>query len=186
MATERRKSRIRSKIDELPKEVRLVVDGMLADVRYTYQEISDYLKGEGYEISRGSVFRYAQRSNNAAQRLLEAQAQTKALVEVIKKNPDADYTEGALQLISGALTQKLAATQEDFEEMPIDKACNILISLSRTKGYKDKIYSELTDKVSLALDEFKQQVFAEIAGSDPVLAERLAGFAESVAERIEK
>lgn len=184
MAKERKKTRIRSKIDELPKEIRLVVDGMLADVRYTYQEISEYLAGEGYEISRGSVFRYAQRSSRAAARLLEAQAQTKALVEVIKQNPDADYTEGALQMISSSLTQKIAAASEEFEELPINKACNILISLSKTKSYKDKVYSELTDKVQLALNEFKQQVFSEISDKDPVLAERLAGFAEGVAEKL--
>lgn len=185
MPKERKRSRVRSKIDELPPEIRLVVDGMLADVRYTYQEIAEYLCGEGYEISRGSVFRYAQRSANATARLIEAQEQTRALVEVIKKNPDADYTEGALQLISSSLTQKLAAAQEDFDGLPLDKACNILISLSKTKSYKDKVYTEVNGKVSAALAEFKQQVFAEIEGSDPALAARLAEFAERAAAAAE-
>lgn len=185
MGQQRQRKRVRSKIDELPSEVRLAVDGMLADVRYTYREISDYLAQQGYDISYGAVFRYAQRMNNATQRIIEAQEQTKAIIEAVKRNPDMDYTEGALQMISGGLTQKIAAAQEEFEEMPLDKAVSALISLSKTKSYKDKIYNELSGKVKTALDEFKNQVFAEIAEQDPALAKRINLFAEEFADKLE-
>lgn len=181
MPKERKRSRVRSKIDELPREVKLVVDGMLADVTYTYCDISEYLKEQGYEISYGSVFRYAQRTSNAAQRIIEAQEQTKAIIEVIKQNPNADYTEGALQMVSAGLTQKIAAAQEEFDNLSIDKAAKILIALTKTKSYKDKVYAELNDKMQAALSEFKAQVYNEIIDKDPMLAERLAGFAEKFA-----
>ncbi|MFR1618142.1 MAG: phage protein Gp27 family protein [Dysosmobacter welbionis] len=35
----------------------------------TYQEIADTLTGQGYEISRSAVGRYAMRHNSAARRL---------------------------------------------------------------------------------------------------------------------
>lgn len=182
MAKERKRTRVRSKIDELPREVKLVVDGMLADVTYTYKDISEYLCENGYEISYGAVFRYAQRTSNAAQRIIEAQEQTKAIIEIIKQNPNVDYTEGALQMVSAGLTQKIAAAQEEFENLSVDKAAKILISLTKTKSYKDKVYSELNEKMQAALESFKAQVYSEILDKDPMLAERLAGFAEQFAE----
>lgn len=180
-----KKQRVRAKIDELPRDVRFAVDGMLADVRYTYQEVSEYLEEQGYQVSKSAVGRYALRSKNAAQRIMEAQAQTKIIIDAVKENPDMDYTEGALQIIAGGLTQKIAAAQEEFDNMPIDKAVKALISLSRTKSYKDKIYTELSDKVKLALDSFRRQIFAEIADKDPALADRIVIFADEFAGKLD-
>ena len=93
MGRTRKKNRISSKIDELPSEIKGQVDVMLSDTSNSYQDVSGWLKEKGYEISKSSVGRYAVRSNTAAQRLLEAQSRTEALVNVVRKNPDADYTE---------------------------------------------------------------------------------------------
>ena len=98
MAKKRTRTRVSSKIDELPEALRVKVDVMLADTSNTYEYISQYLKQEGYEISKSSVGRYAMRSNTATQRLLEAQVQTEQLIRVVKDNPDADYTEAAIML----------------------------------------------------------------------------------------
>ncbi len=182
--SERRKTRTRSKIDELPQEIRLIVESMLANVTYSYQDISDYLKGQGYDVSRSSVGRYAVKTNNATKRVLEAQAQVAAIVEAVKKNPDLDYTEGTMQMIAGGLTQRIAVAQEEWDEMDLNKAVQNLIALSRAKGYKDKVYSELSKKLDLALTGFKQQIFEEISDKDPHLAQRLIFFAEDFAERI--
>ena len=63
MAKKRTRTRVSSKIDELPEALRVKVDVMLADTSNTYEYISQYLKQEGYEISKSSVGRYAMRSN---------------------------------------------------------------------------------------------------------------------------
>ncbi len=185
MGKERTRTRIRSKIDELPREERLIVDGMLADVRYSYIEISEYLKEKGFDISKNAVWRYAVRRNNVNQRLLEAQAQTKEICEAISKNPNMDYTEGVLQIVASGLTQKIAAAQEEWDEMDLSRAVDAVVKLSRAKGYKDKIYSELNDKVTLAVKEFKEQIFSEIGDKDPELARRLMEFATKFAENID-
>ena len=181
---ERKKTRTRSKIDELPQDIRLIVESMLANVTYSYQDISEYLKGQGYDISRSSVGRYAIRTNNATQRVLEAQAQVAAIVEAVKKNPDLDYTEGTMQMIAGGLTQRIAIAQEEWDTMDLNKAVSNIIALSRAKGYKDKIYSDLSSKINLALSGFKRQIFEEISDKDPNLAQRLIFFAEDFADRL--
>jgi hypothetical protein len=139
MGEQRRRTRIRCKIDDLPPDVKVMVDLMLADTRNTYQMIADYIASTGNEVSKSAVGAYALRKNNAAQRLMEAQEQTKTLIEVVKNNPDADYTEGGLQILAGELTKKIAMAQEEFDEMPLDKAGRLMVQLSRTKVYKDRV-----------------------------------------------
>ena len=92
MGKQRGKKRTSGKIDELPEQLRLQVDLMLADTSNTYIEISHFLKEAGYEISKSSICRYAARTNTAMKRLKEAQQQKDKLVQVIKENPEAHYT----------------------------------------------------------------------------------------------
>ena len=137
MAKKRSRTRVCSKLNELPEELRLKVDVMLADTSNTYEYISKYLKEEGYDISKSSVGRYAMRSNTATQRLLEAQAQTEKLIQVVKDNPNADYSEAAILMTMNGLINKVATAEEEFQEMPLDKAGRLIASLSRTKIYKE-------------------------------------------------
>ena len=55
MGDQRERNRIKSRVDELPDEIRAQLDAMLADVNYTYQDIADTITDLGYEISRSAV-----------------------------------------------------------------------------------------------------------------------------------
>lgn len=158
MGDKRTKQRITSKIDELPEDLRIKVDVMLADTSNTYEYISQFLKGEGYDISKSSVGRYATRTNNAMQRLLEAQAQTDRLIQVIKENPEADYTEAAILLTMNGLLNKVATAEEEFNEMPLDKAGRLIASLSRTKVYKDRVKQDMRRKADIAFREMESEI----------------------------
>ena len=81
-----KKKRITSKIDELPEDIRIKVDFLLADTKNSYEDISQFLKEQGYMVSKSSVGRYALRSNTALQRLMEAQVQTNKLVRRSGRN----------------------------------------------------------------------------------------------------
>ena len=94
MGEQRERQRIKSRVDEFPDEIRAQMDGMLADVNYTYQEIADTLTEQGYEISRSAVGRYAMRHNSAARRLKEAREQTTALLQQIRENQDVEHGTG--------------------------------------------------------------------------------------------
>lgn len=185
MGEQRRRTRIRCKIDDLPVGIQDQVQAMLMDTNYTYTDISLKLKEFGYDVSKSSIGRYALRTAASVQRLLEAQEQTKALIEAVKKNPEADYTEGGLQILAGELTKKFAQAEEEWQEMPLDKAARVMVSLSRTKIYKDKVRADLAEKAAVALSEFKKEVYAELEGVEPELCERLIAVANRVAERLE-
>mgnify|MGYP000920589406 CR=1 FL=1 len=51
---ERRRTRISSKITQLPEEVKEQLDELLLDTSNTYEEIAKWLKSEGYEISKSA------------------------------------------------------------------------------------------------------------------------------------
>ena len=162
MGDKRTKQRITSKIDELPEDLRMKVDVMLADTSNTYEYISQFLKGEGYDISKSSVGRYATRTNNAMQRLLEAQAQTDRLIQVVKENPEADYTEAAILLTMNGLLNKVATAEEEVNEMPLDKAGRLIASLSRTKVYKDRVKQDMRRKADIAFREMESEMLKVI------------------------
>lgn len=167
MGKQRRKTRISSKIDELPEDIRRDVDVMLVDTSNTYQGISGWLKGKGYDVSKSAVGRYAMRSNTAMQRLLEAQRQTEQLVQVVKQNPDADYTEAGMRMLMDGLINKMATAEEEFDEMPLDKAGRLLASLSRTKVYKDKVRQEMQKKAEIAFKEMEKEILKVIRDDEP-------------------
>lgn len=162
MGDKRSRQRISSKIDELPEDLRMKVDVMLSDTSNTYEYISRFLKGEGYEISKSSVGRYATRTNNAMQRLLEAQAQTDRLIQVVKENPEADYAEAAILLTMNGLLNKVATAEEEFNEMPLDKAGRLIASLSRTKVYKDRVKQDMRKKADTAFREMEAEMLKVI------------------------
>ncbi|MEH2932894.1 phage protein Gp27 family protein [Candidatus Ventrimonas sp. KK005] len=183
MGDKRTKQRITSKIDELPEDLRMKVDVMLADTSNTYEYISQFLKGEGYDISKSSVGRYATRTNNAMQRLLEAQAQTDRLIQVVKENPEADYTEAAILLTMNGLLNKVATAEEEFNEMPLDKAGRLIASLSRTKVYKDRVKQDMRRKADIAFREMESEML-KVIKQDGKSAEMLKEILAKAKERM--
>ena len=183
MGEKRTKQRISSKIDELPEDLRMKVDVMLADTSNTYEYISQFLKGEGYDISKSSVGRYATRTNNAMQRLLEAQAQTDRLIQVVKENPEADYTEAAILLTMNGLLNKVATAEEEFNEMPLDKAGRLIASLSRTKVYKDRVRQDMRRKADIAFREMESEIL-KVIKQDGKSAEQLKEILARAKERM--
>lgn len=185
MGDKRTKQRITSKIDELPEDLRMKVDVMLADTSNTYEYISQFLKGEGYDISKSSVGRYATRTNNAMQRLLEAQAQTDRLIQVVKENPEADYTEAAILLTMNGLLNKVATAEEEFNEMPLDKAGRLIASLSRTKVYKDRVKQDMRRKADIAFREMESEML-KVIKQDEKSAAQLKEILAKAKERMMK
>lgn len=183
MAKTRTRTRVSSKIDELPEELKVKVDVMLADTSNTYEYISQYLKGEGYEISKSSIGRYAMRTNTATQRLLEAQAQTEQLIRVVKENPEADYTEAAILLTMNGLVNKVATAEEEFQELPLDKAGRLIASLSRTKVYKDRVRQDMRRKADIAFQEMETEMM-KVIRNDPESAKQLKAILVKAKERM--
>lgn len=179
----KRRTRIFSKIDELPEELKEEVHKMLFSPLVTYLDISLFLQEKGHEISKSAVGRYALRQNAVAQRLKEAQEQTRVLVNAIKQNPEADYTEATMQMLMGALTEKIATAQEEFDAMPLDKAGRLVVALSRTKVYKDKVKADLMKKMDMAFEVFRNKI-PQVIKNDPELSQRMNDLLEEAKAKV--
>lgn len=172
MGKERTKKRVNSKVDELPEGIRLQVDRMLADTSNTYKQISDWLQAEGYDISKSSIGRYSMRSTTAVQRLLDAQVQTERLLQVVKHNPEVDYTEASMMMLMDGLVNKMATAEEEFDSMPLDKAGRLIVSLSRTKAYKDKVRQDMKRKSDLAFEAMEADMM-KVIGQNRELSDKM-------------
>ena len=183
MGKERQRTRIKCKIDELPEDLKERVNEMLADPNYTYTEISEYLKARDYEISKSSVGRYALRVGGAVQRLLEAQKQTEALVQAIKKNPNSDYTDAGLHILMDSLVKRISMAQEEFDNLPLDKAGRLIAAISRTKVYKDKVKQDMKRKIELAFEGMEDELM-KLIKEDPILSKELMAVLQKAKARV--
>ena len=183
MAEERTRQRVTSKILELPPHIKQQVDEMIADTSVSYMEIAAWLSEQGHAVSKSSIGRYALKTNNALKKILEAQQTTKVLVEAIKADPEADYTEGALRIMANELTQKFAIAQEEWDMMPLDKAASVMVSLSRTKAYKDKLKQDMQSRIELAFEKMEDDILKTIK-ADPAIAKQLHDILGAAKERM--
>ena len=162
MGKQRNRTRTNSSVEQLPADLKLEVDCMLGDYRNTYDSICKYIKENGYNISRSALCRYAKKSEAAFNRLKQAQEQTEKLVSYIQNNPDADFTEPAMKILTAGLIDRLATAEEEFDTMPLDKAGRLVASLARTKTYKDKVRQDMQKKADLALQEMESDIMSVI------------------------
>ena len=159
---ERRRTRVSSTIDKLPDDIKGQLDQKLADTSNTYEELAQWLKEEGYTISKSAVGRYAIRSNQAAQRVAETLQRTRAIAQAVEANPDLDYTKAASMVLMDGLMQRVSTAEDDFNEMPLDKAGRLIASLSRNATYEKRVRQDMKKKAELAFNEMETELMAAI------------------------
>ena len=138
MGDQRERNRIKSRVDELPDEIRAQLDAMLADVNYTYQDIADTITDLGYEISRSAVVCSDASFKRRAALLWRMAYLPTALLQFIRENQDVESTELASAIMIDGLTRRIATADEDFDTMPLDKAGRLLVQLQRSTIYKER------------------------------------------------
>ena len=109
MGDQRERNRIKSRVDELPDEIRAQLDAMLADVNYTYQDIADTITDLGYEISRSAVLDQYETMLNA--QLLDLAAQEEVVLTDIELLLETDEKSGSY----GSVLYVLARVSEGEE-----------------------------------------------------------------------
>lgn len=180
MGKQRTKNRIKSRVDELPPEARETLNNMLADVKYTYVQIADEMAHKGWEISRQSIGRYALRQNAVAKRLMDAREQTTALLAVARTNQDVESTELTTSILIDGLTQRIATAQEEFDEMPLEKAAKLVVALQRSAVYKARMRASRAQ----ACHDVEANILAKIreqVQEDPELVARLSAIVSAAA-----
>ena len=70
-------------VRELPPELVETINNMLVREGLTYQQVTDYLKEQGHNISRSSVGRYGKNFADRMERLRVIREQAKTIVESV-------------------------------------------------------------------------------------------------------
>lgn len=180
MGQQRTKNRIKSRVDELPPEAREMLNTLLADVNWTYAEISAEMLKKGWEISRQSIGRYALRQNAVSKRLMEAHEQTAALLAVARKNQDVEATELAAAVLIDGLTQRIATAQEEFEDLPLEKAGKLLVALQRSAVYKARMRATRAQACRDVESNILARIREQVQG-DPDLVARISAIVTAAA-----
>lgn len=102
---------------------------------------------------------------------------------MVKENPEADYTEAAILLTMNGLLNKVATAEEEFNEMPLDKAGRLIASLSRTKVYKDRVRQDMRRKADIAFREMESEIL-KVIKQDGKSAEQLKEILARAKERM--
>lgn len=169
---ERRRTRINSKIEQLPPDVKSQVDMMLADSSNTYEDIAQWLKAQDYDISRGSVGRYALRANQAAQRVAENLQKTRAILEMMERNPEMDAAKASQALMMDGLMQRLSTAEEEYLNMPLEDAGRLLASFRRVDIADKKLKLETRKKIDLAFEALEEKML-NIVKANPELSAKM-------------
>lgn len=151
-----------STIDQLPDDVRVELDVKLADTANTYEELSAWLKEKGYQISKSAIGRYSIRSTQAAQRVAETLQRTQAIAQAVETHPNLDYTKAASLVLMDGLMRKVSTAEDEFAEMPLDKAGRLIASLSRNATYEKRVRQDMKKKAELAFDQMEAELMAAI------------------------
>ena len=160
-----------STVDRLPDDIKGQLDGKLMDTTNTYAELAEWLKAEGYEISKSAIGRYAIRSNQAAQRVAQTLQRTQAIAQAVEAHPELDYTKAASMVLMDGLMQKVSTAEDEILEMPIEKAGRLIASLARNATYEKRTKAELKKKAELAFDQMETELMAAIKQHPELTAE---------------
>lgn len=153
---------VNGSIDKLPEEIRGKIDYLIADSTNTYDEIIAWIKGEGYTISKSALPRYVRRTSKIANRVADTLQRTQAIAQAVEEHPDLDYTKAASMVLMDGLMRRVSTAEEDFLEMPLDKAGRLIATLSRNATYEKRTRAELKKKAELAFDQMEADLMDAI------------------------
>ena len=145
-----RKPRSDAKMYQLPKDILQGVDERLVNYNMSYADIRAWLAEKGYKVSQASLSRYAFKVFETAQRIADDLEKTKAVVDFI----------GAI--LKSGLLQKISSAEEEFNDMPIEKAGRLFVQLSRAEADRKRTTAAIKKKAELALDEMSNEILSEI------------------------
>jgi len=169
--SEEMERRISSKITRLPPEVREEVEDRIQDTKITFASISEWLKEQGYDISTSAIYRHSLHMRKVARRIADMLEKTKLIAQVVEKSPDVDYTKASRIIAMDGLLQKVSSAEDEFLEMPLEKAVRLIASLSRTEIYDQKAKQDRKSKMELAFDSMEAELSDKILSNPALSAE---------------
>lgn len=183
---ERKHQRIHCLVDDLPDDVRHELDEMLADTSYGYIAISDWLKEQGYQISKSSIGRYAQRDGKMRLRLREINESAREYAKLLQENQELDLAKVATSVYLQQLMVRITeAGSDEFADINISQAGKLLTNLMRASVYEGRYSTARKDDIAEAAELVMQQFRAQVV-HDPALLSRIQDMVHDSRERAKK
>lgn len=184
MGRKRERTRIVSRMDELPDDIRVQIESMLLDKTISYKEIADWATDSGYPISKSAIGRHAQRTGRAAMRLQYARENANAIITAMQEHRGLELSDAANALVMDNLIQVLSdASAEDYGEIPLPKLIELVLKNQRNAVYKERMvraYAKDVETVRRALmAELTEQV-----RHNPELMRQLEAASMAAAEKV--
>ena len=168
-----RKPRSDSKMYQLPKDVLDQVNDMLLNENMKYSDIQYWLETEhDMKISLSSISNYAVKIYQAAQRVSDDLERTKFFIDYIGDKSELDASKATTAILKSGLLQKIATAEEEFNEMPVEKAGRLLVELNRSEIARERLELDYKKKTELAFEELETRMYKLIKGY-PELREKL-------------
>ena len=171
----RRKNRSRSKISQLPPEIRNTVDAMVQDpADFTYNDIRDYLASQDVQISKSAIGTYARNLMESLEALAVSQESIRAMMETAAKVPEVD----AVEIINRIAGQKIVQAiinkpDEEWTDLRLDKLLKEANGMTNAVAYKQRIDLQNKEDVAAATDELRAEFFAALGTDYPDLYRQL-------------
>jgi DNA-binding transcriptional ArsR family regulator len=149
------KTRRHSKVtDQLSDELRAEVDRLLVEGA-AYEDIADYLRGKGYDISKSSIGRYGKEFLSAYQRLRVIEDQSRTLVSEAGGDGLILEETGA-KLFAQKIIELLMQSDVDIRKIP--KLVSGFASLQASSVHREKFKSELKKKVEKVFEKTEKKM----------------------------
>ena len=169
----KKKNRKHSKIDSLPNDIKEAVEEMIKS-DFTYREIVEYIKKEGFEISQSSVQRYGSGLNETLQSLRMAQENFRTIMEETEKYKNLDVSDGILRLLSNQIFQGINSCSEDqMRDIDFETLMKNAVALTKAIAYKKKIYVDTKTVLENGMQEFQTAIYEAMAQERPDLYREL-------------
>lgn len=181
-----RKPRSDSKMYQLPKDVLDQVDDMLLNENMKYSDIQHWLETEhDMKISLSSISNYAVKIYQAAQRVSVDLERTKFFIDYIGDKSELDASEVTTAILKSGLLQKIATAEEEFNEMPVEKAGRLLLELNKVEISKERFELDYKKKMQLAFEAFEANIMNEIK-KYPEIKEKFASAFKELKDKMQE
>lgn len=170
MSTEKSHTKIRrhGKVHELPQEVRTEVDDLLVEPGITYEDIVEFLKSKGYDISQSSIGRYGKEYLATYQQLRIVEDQARTLVS--EAGDGLVLEEAGAKLFAQKIVELLMEEDVDIQKIP--KLMMGFAALQRSSVAREKMKADIQKKIlrkaeqnkDMSKDELLNMLRAEVYG----------------------
>lgn len=173
-----KRNRKRGKVDKLPCDIRETVDMMINNPsEYRYSDIVDFIRENGYEVSKSSVARYAQALNASLEQVMLISNNFRLINEELAKYPDLDVSEALARLTNHKVMEAIQNLSDDsLKDVPPEKLIAAVPSLIKAATYKRDTDAKNRSSMDAAYDVFKEDIFAAMAKDNPQLYSQLAAY----------